>query len=394
MPTNSNQELFSEIACAVVTPLGRGAVATVRVVGTGAWELIQTCFDSRYSERTIPPRRIVVGCWLAGGLAEESSPRAVGEEVVVAKVDEQTIDVHCHGGTSAVEAVMSSLESRGCRRVAWHESMAQGYEGEIECEALVALSRAVTEVAASHLLAQYHGALADELKECSRLLKQRHWDLARERLAKLHGTAAAGKHLVDPFRIAVCGPPNVGKSSLINAFAGFQRSIVFDQPGTTRDVLSVNTAIQGWPVQLLDTAGLREADESTDDGRIESVGIQKALAAAQQADLVILVSSWDQPWSQLVAWYERFPQSLLVHNKSDLVSEPDDRPAGISVSAKVGLDWDLLLSAIFQRLLPVPPVVGSPVLFAERQIAFVKGALKALEEERFDDLQPLFRWLR
>jgi tRNA modification GTPase len=86
--------------------------------------------------------------------------------------------------------------------------------------------------------------------------------------------------------VVIAGPPNVGKSSLINALLGYQRAIVFDQPGTTRDVLTATTAIDGWPVELADTAGIREGDDA-----IETEGVARALAEIRAADLVVEV--WD-----------------------------------------------------------------------------------------------------
>ena len=86
------------------------------------------------------------------------------------------------------------------------------------------------------------------------------------------------------WRVVIAGPPNVGKSSLINAMAGYERAIVSPLPGTTRDVVTLTTAIDGWPVQLADTAGLRASDDE-----LESAGVKLAGAALAAADLVILV---------------------------------------------------------------------------------------------------------
>ena len=94
-----------------------------------------------------------------------------------------------------------------------------------------------------------------------------------------------GLHLTTPWRVVLAGAPNVGKSSLMNAIAGYQRAIVSPTPGTTRDVVTVTTAIDGWPVQLADTAGLRETQDE-----LESAGVALADAAIGEADLVIVVS--------------------------------------------------------------------------------------------------------
>ena len=132
------------------------------------------------------------------------------------------------------------------------------------------------------LLDQYHGGLEHALRRTIA-------DLERHRLAARPSAIAAccnradlGLHLTSPWRVVVAGPPNVGKSSLINALVGYHRAVVFDTPGTTRDVVTVGTAIDGWPVELSDTAGIRPSDD-----RLES-RVGRAIEQTRQADLVAL----------------------------------------------------------------------------------------------------------
>ena len=107
--------------------------------------------------------------------------------------------------------------------------------------------------------------------------------LARERL---------GRHLTRPWSVVLAGRTNVGKSSLMNALAGYGRAIVHHAPGTTRDAVALATAIDGWPVELCDTAGLRAADDA-----VERAGIERARQRLAQADLVVLVADRSVPWS-------------------------------------------------------------------------------------------------
>ncbi len=125
--------------------------------------------------------------------------------------------------------------------------------------------------------------------------------------------APLGLHLTKPWQIVIAGPPNVGKSSLLNAFVGYQRAIVFDQPGTTRDVVTAATAIDGWPVQVSDTAGLRSSADP-----LETAGADSAAQQARAADCLLLVFDASQHWTagnqQLIdAW----PQAVVVGNKCD-----------------------------------------------------------------------------
>ncbi len=165
---------------------------------------------------------------------------------------------------------------------------------------------------------------------------------------------------------------------------GFERSIVFDQPGTTRDLLSVDTAIGGWPIRLFDTAGLRQTDEP-----IENEGIERALREAESADMVLLVTAIDQPWDIAAeGWRLRFPSAMLVHNKADL-PPAGDRPTGLSISAHQPSGLIALLEVVGDALLANEPSLGAPLLFNERQQKLAVAALLACEEGRVLECREL-----
>src|SRR5262249_52036087 len=130
----------------------------------------------------------------------------------------------------------------------------------------------------------------------------------------LIGRFTFGAKLLSGWEVALAGPPNAGKSRLLNALAGHERAIVAETPGTTRDVGRVRTACAGWPATFADTAGLRETDHP-----IEAAGIAGARAAHAQADLVLLVLDRSMPLEQthreLLTAYEK---ALVVANKCDL----------------------------------------------------------------------------
>ncbi len=137
-------------------------------------------------------------------------------------------------------------------------------------------------------------------------------------------------HLEKGWRVVFIGSPNAGKSSLINALLGYQRSIVLSKPGTTRDVLTATTALEGWPIELIDTAGLRSSNEP-----LEEAGMRLAVQEASQSDLVLLVSDASQDWTtQQDRWLSQFPNVLVVHNKQDLAGgRGGKRPEGIETVA-------------------------------------------------------------
>ena len=170
----------------------------------------------------------------------------------------------------------------------------------------------------------------------------------------------------------MAGPPNVGKSSLINAIAGYHRAIVHSTPGTTRDVVGLQTAMEGWPVEIFDTAGLRETAEE-----IELAGIDLARQKIVAADLVVLVFDNSLPWSaEDQALAESHPAALLLYNKSDLPRASESRPAGMEVGAMHPTGIDELCREIAGRLVPHPPPPGAAVPFELEQIERLKGYLR------------------
>jgi tRNA modification GTPase len=172
----------------------------------------------------------------------------------------------------------------------------------------------------------------------------------------------------------------VGKSQLLNALAGYQRAIVDSTPGTTRDVVTVKTAFDGWPVELVDTAGLRTTEDT-----VEHAGIERALRQKETADLVLKVLDRSEPLQpvdrELIASAGR---ALRVANKADLpaVWEPsalDLEPGSlITVSAERGEGLDGLIAAIVDQLIPEPPGPGAGVPFRVDQIRHLEHARAAL----------------
>ncbi len=170
----------------------------------------------------------------------------------------------------------------------------------------------------------------------------------------------------------MAGRPNVGKSSLINAIAGYHRAIVHSTPGTTRDVVGLQTAMEGWPVEIYDTAGLRETGEP-----IERAGVNLAQQKIVAADLVVLVFDNSLPWSgQDQALVESHPAALLLYNKSDLPRASESRPAGMEVSATHAAGIDELCREIAGRLVPHPPLPGAAVPFELEQIERIEAYLR------------------
>lgn len=179
-----------------------------------------------------------------------------------------------------------------------------------------------------------------------------------------------GERIRRGFRVAVLGPPNAGKSSLVNALANRDVAITSPIPGTTRDTIEVHLDLNGLPVILIDTAGLRDSDDP-----LEQAGIARAHAAATHADLVLWLSPDEEAAPPV------FPDALLVTSKADHVDSQAIRNAGrLLVSVRTGLGLARLVEALHERARGSLYVSGDAVLAAHARQAFeLSGARAALE---------------
>ncbi|RMG02590.1 MAG: GTP-binding protein, partial [Planctomycetota bacterium] len=190
---------------------------------------------------------------------------------------------------------------------------------------------------------------------------------------RLLDRAPLGLHLARPWHVCIVGPPNAGKSTLINALAGYERAITDPRPGTTRDLVTVETTVAGWWIRLYDTAGLRDTRDP-----LEAAGTRLAERAAREADVTLLVLDRSVPYDGRLR--DRFPDAVLVWNKTDLPAHPANESieSDCAVSAATGAGLDRLLNTIAQRLVPEPLPPGAPVPFTDRQIDLLRKAHQAL----------------
>lgn len=355
-----------------LTPPGRGAVATLLVEGPGALEAVEARFRAASGRplASFASDRLVFGHF--GG--------ETGEEVVVRLRTSESLELHCHGGHTAVAMIQERLIEQGCRPVPWQDWAAGQTEDPISAAALVALANARTERTAMILLDQYQGALRQAIDAFQRALAQGDASSAEGQIRTLLGRSSVGRHLVEPWKVVLAGPPNVGKSSLINALVGYRRAIVDPIAGTTRDVVTATTALEGWPVEFSDTAGLREGDHP-----LEQAGIELARQKLAAADFVLLVFDASQPWSrQESQLLEAWPEALVVHNKADLLdaslpqASGSPQVPGILTSAIQGTGIESLIEAVVRRLVPQPPPPGAGMPFTLEQREQLEAALAAL----------------
>ena len=316
---------------AVLTPPGTGAIAVLAVSGPDAWPLVVHHFRPAGKPLTQSPTLHAVRLGTLGDGA--------GDEVVVAVTQVApavTVEVHCHGGPQVVRMLCELLAAEGCHRVEWYAlTGGDGFDAAV----LPLIAAAPTVRNAAILLDQYHGALRDAVRSP---------DVDLERLRQL---APVGAHLVTPWDVVVVGAPNAGKSSLVNAIAGYQRSVVTPIAGTTRDAVRVEIAIDGVAVRLTDTAGLRDTADP-----FEAEGVRRATGLMATADLAVYVLDGTDP--------APVPEGvgLVVWNKADLVAAPQ---GVLGVSATTGQGVRELLSRIVATVEPVQPLPGEAVPYGE-----------------------------
>ena len=352
------------IRVALLTPPGRGALAVVGVAGRGALAAVSRLFSprGRGSLDQRPDGAVVFGRW---------GDRERGEEIVVVRHSAERFEVHCHGGAAASEAVIASLEADGAVRQPWPEWLKAAGESTTQVEAREALARAGGPKAAQILCRQLAGTLDAEIARITRLDAAGDVTLAAAARDHLRRAARVGLRLTRPWRVVVAGDVNVGKSSLVNALAGHARSIVSAEPGTTRDVLETRIVLDGWEVDLVDTAGLRDDPA----GPTEAAGIERARSVVAGADLVLQVVSTTIPVSKAGSTSDRRDAcpAMLVLTKCDLAPPGSEAPpAAIRTSTVTGLGMDELAAAIIRRLVPEerddPALLGGPVPFTARHV--------------------------
>ena len=294
---------------------------------------------------------------------------------------ETVVELHCHGGLICVQRVLELVLAAGARRALPGEFSQRAFlngrldltRAEAISELITARSRRAAQLAMSGLdgglerrIAALRERLLDQLAELEARVDfeedlppldgaavAAELEAVRGELERLLAEAEQGQLLREGLRVAIVGRPNVGKSSLLNRLSRSERAIVTDLPGTTRDLVESELVLQGVPLTLLDTAGIR----STDD-RVEQIGIERSRAALQSADVVLLLFDLSQGWTAedeaLRALVPEGVPLLRVGNKADqrppaaasggvAVPEPS---ADVRISALTGEGQEDLVEAL------------------------------------------------
>lgn len=370
------------------------AVAVVRTSGPAAFAAAERISGTLPPARQASLRKLVDPS--DGSLIDEvlllcfDGPRsATGEDIV---------EYQCHGGRATVDALTAALCREPGMRLAepgefTRRALANGRIDLTEAEGLADLLSAETEYQRRSAMMRVGGAMRQRLEEWrTRLLDlsaraevaidyadeadgQADFGLAddiRSLLADMASLLSAPRvePLRDGVRVVVAGPPNSGKSSLINALSGADRAIVTSIAGTTRDVIEVPLSIAGLPFVLVDTAGLREASDE-----VEAIGVERAERESRGADILLWLGGIDEVPSS---------GALLVRSKADLRDDPVSADI-LDVSSKTGQGLEELMRIVVEQAKNILPRADE-LAIDRRQHDLIGRAVEALERwQRLSD---------
>ena len=393
-------EVARDTIAAIATPAGRGGIGVVRVSGPGVARIARAILGRMPEPRVATFSRF----------AEIDEGIALYFPAPHSYTGEPVLELQGHGGPVVMQALLGACLDAGARLAEPGEFTRRAFlEGRLDlaqAEAVADLIDATTREAARSALRSLEGEFSAAITELVaqlielRALVEAMLDFPEEEVDPLHARDAAvrlahtrdalddvlaksrqGSLLRSGVHIVLAGRPNVGKSSLLNRLAGDERAIVAPVPGTTRDALREPVQIDGVPLVLVDTAGLRR-----DADAIERLGIERTRRELQRADVVLAVheAGSDAPLPEALPAGAR---RIDVYNKSDLAPDFALPAGGIAVSAKTGAGLDRLRAAILEAA--GWSATGESVFLArERHLR----ALESAREHLAAATQELQRW--
>lgn len=403
-------DTIAAIATAVAP--GLGSVAIVRMSGPAAESIGRTLFRAP-GQQVWDSHRV-----LYGHVVDPASGERVDEALLLLMkaprsfTREDVVELHCHGGLIAVQRVLALVLAQGCRRASAGEFSQRAFlNGRLDltrAEAIGDLIAARSQRAAQLAMAGLDGGLQRRITALREQLLDQLAELearvdfeenlppldaaavvaaltaVRQALEALVAEARQGELLRDGLRVAIVGRPNVGKSSLLNRLSRRERAIVTDTPGTTRDLLESELVLEGVPLTLLDTAGIRPTSDA-----VERLGIARSRAALAAADAVLLLfdltTGWTDDDQELRDLVPDGAVLLLVGNKADAAGLATGAvaptgpgfPLEVAISARTGEGCDVLVETLLQRC-GATELQGLQVALNGRQRELAAAAAAAL----------------
>ena len=402
---------MSHTIAAVSTGTQISAIGIIRLSGDDCAEIGNKVFKCRNGKplAEAPNRKLILGELHDKQGRIIDSCCAIYTRGPHSYTGEDTVEFHCHGSPAVLTAGLEALYLAGARPAGRGEFTKRAFlNGQLDltqAEAVIDLIEADSADAAANAAGQVGGVLQKKLAPiyddlvnlCSHfhaVLDYPDEDIEdfglssyesslkadAKALHRLLSTYGQGRILRQGVAAAIVGKPNVGKSSLLNALAGYDRVIVTEVAGTTRDTVEETVMVGGVRLRLIDTAGIRETDD-----RIEAMGVERSRQAVENADLVIYVCDGSKPLDEedeaVIDFCCELPNAIALINKSDLGSavSPSDLPfmTIISICAKTGDGLDQLADVVEEMFASNTPCDGS-ILTNARQYDAIRRAHDAM----------------
>jgi tRNA modification GTPase len=336
---------FDTIA-AIATALGEGSIGIIRVSGSEAIDVVDKLYKGKNKLSTVDSHSFNYGHII------DPESRDVIDEVFCAVMKaprtytgENVVEIQGHGGIVAIQRILRLVLSHGARLAEPGEFTKRAFlNGRIDlsqAEAVIDVIRSKTDAAMKVAMKQVEGQLSKKIRALRQKMVEMlahievtidypehdvedvtiqhvitEGDLVVEEIDRLLAGATTGKILREGLKTVIIGKPNVGKSSLLNALSRTNRAIVTDVPGTTRDILEEQINLRGIPLNIIDTAGIRETEDI-----VEKIGVERSRSALEEADLVLFMVDASRPLNEtdreLLAAVQPYP-TIVILNKLDL----------------------------------------------------------------------------
>jgi len=377
------------VFAAVMTGKGTGAISTIQVFGNSAEDAIRKIFKPAATK----PVKFKTSEILLGQITNGTNTI---DHVVIGCEGPETFAINCHGNPLIVADIMELLQRYGAKLLTAEELLTKILSEEkhvntIALEAKLARVKAKTIEGAKIITNQINAGLSKKLTEWLQNINTISLDETTSDAERILEASQTAKLIITGCKAVITGPPNSGKSTLLNCLAGKQKAIVTDIKGTTRDWVTAQCQITTLSVELIDTAGLDEKLAATSENAIEKESQKRTARMLKEADLVLLVLDNSQPAEQIndqLVEKTTCKKVLTVLNKSDLPARfdtaklPQALANTVQISAKFGTGIENLIEKIAQICGTAEFDLQQPICFTSRQEKLLTQLSKAKSKDQ------------